>query len=272
MNCKKCGAQLSPEDKFCKNCGAVVEHDNTITPQNMNVGDSLPQQNTINTPNPNKTINFKNGNLIIGVVVIVVLVALAVIFVPKYFESTKKDNNVENSNTEPSTTPTPSPVSSKSYYKVNFENFTFNIPDDMVYEIDSDELVISDEAGTWMSEIFVMQGSFDQIKSNKSTLQSYFQNVGFIAKPAEVKSISGTEFVTVELSASGISGIGAYTKLNSMYSLWTVTYNQDNDYDYNILSNIASISSTATYNSMSNSIKPENKFDFNIDEITGFAQ
>ena len=272
MNCKKCGSPLSPEDKFCKNCGAVVEHDNTPTNQNMNGGNPLPQQNTSNTP-PSKIVNFKNGNLIVGAVVIVILIALAVIYVPKYLESDKKDNNGGNSGTEPSTTtPAPSPISSQSYYKVNFQNFTFNIPDDIVYEIDTDELVISDEAGTWMSEIFVMQGSFDKIKSNKSTLQSYFQQAGFTAKAAELKNISGTEFVTVELSASGISGIGAYTKLNSMYSLWTVSYNQDNDYDYDILKNIAKISSNATYNNISDSIKSERKFNLNIDEITNLTQ
>lgn len=272
MNCKKCGSPLSPEDKFCKNCGTLVENNDISTNQNTNVVTPLPTETPSSTPNQQVNVKKNDKIFLIGGIALIAIIVLVVVMViaPKFLGKSKNDSN--NSTSKTTTTPAPSPMTSTSFYKVNFEDFTFKIPDNIVYEVNGDELLLSDEDGTWVTEVYVMQGSFNQIKNNKSRLQSYFQSNGFSSKAAEVKNISGTEFVTVELASGGISAIGAYAKLNSMYSVWTVTYDQDNGYDYNILKNVASVISSATYNDVSSSIKPEDKFSFNMNEISSLAQ
>ncbi len=41
----------------------------------------------------------------------------------------------------------------KGSYKVSFKGFSFNIPDNLVYEEDSGILMIGDEEGTWVAQI-----------------------------------------------------------------------------------------------------------------------
>ena len=221
----------------------------------------------MNTPNQNMSYPFKQANstsksnmpkVVIGVVAIIAIVVLAIIIVPKFLNN----GNSENA----------SSITSKSTYKVSYGGFTFKIPDNLMYEISNDELIIGDEDGTWMVELMIVDGSFNQIKNNKSMLQSYFQENGFTAKPAEVKSFGGSEFVTIEMSKSGVNFVGAYAKLNSMKTAWFIAYNQDNTYDYDIFKNITSIISTATFNDASNSIATTPKFKFNINELSKFAK
>ena len=286
MNCKKCGSPLAADDRFCKNCGAAVEEVNA-QPSITSVNESVPTQNVdnnvnnqpVNTnvnTNMNANVSNNNGNknknfLIIAGVAIVVIVVLCVFMVPKFLGNSNGKKESENPIGESPATPVPSSEAT-SFYKVNFKDFTFKIPDNLVYDVSESELLLGDEDGTWIVELSVGDGNFSLVKSNKANLQSYFQQNGFTSKPAELKNISGSEFVTLEMAESGTNMLAAYAKLNSMKIAWMITYNQDNDYDYDILGKMASIVSTATYNDASSSIAPEKKFNFNMDEISEFAQ
>ena len=117
----------------------------------------------MNTPNQNMSYPFKQANstsksnmpkVVIGVVAIIAIVVLAIIIVPKFLNN----GNSENA----------SSITSKSTYKVSYGGFTFKIPDNLMYEISNDELIIGDEDGTWMVELMIVDGSFNQIKNNKS--------------------------------------------------------------------------------------------------------
>ena len=300
MNCKNCGSPLTTEDQFCKNCGASVNQVNQVNAQptqnqgvvnnpvgtnaigqsvvspNLNsnptpvVNNSMPQQNQ----QPNKPSKKSNVGLIAGVSALIIVVALAAIFiVPKVLN--KKGTSTDG-NTTPSGnnngTGVVTPTTSTSSYKVNFEGFTLSIPDNMMYEEADGELLIGDEDETWVVEFLIGDGNYNQLKNNKGQLQSYFQQNGFTAKPAEVKSLGGTEFITIEMAKDGVNFVGAYAKLNSMKVAWAVAYNQDNTYDSNILSKIAPIISSATYSDTSNSIAANPNIKFNKDEISKFAQ
>lgn len=284
MNCKNCGSPLTAEDKFCKNCGTSVNQGDVQTNQDHGVVDTTLGSNVTNqsvanntmsqqSQQPNRASKKSNVGLIVGIIALVVIVALVAVFV--VFKSLNKNGstngniNLSGSNNG---TGTVTPTTSTSSYKVNFDGFTFNIPDNMIYKEADNELLISDEDETWVTELATLDGSYSQLKNNKSQLQSYFQQNGFTANPAEVKNLGGTEFVVIELSQNGESFVGAYAKLNSMKAVWIVAYNQDNTSDLNILSEIAPVISTATYNDTSNSITAKSNIKFNKEELSKFAQ
>lgn len=157
-------------------------------------------------------------------------------------------------------------------YKVKYDDFIFDIPNEMVYEITDQNLIIYDIDEKWTFELFVIDGNFNQVKSNKYMLQSYFEQNGFYAQPAEIKTIKETEFVTLEMGINNINFIGAYVKLNSVKTGWIVLYNQDNSFDYIILENIVPVITSATYVNLSNSIVASSEIEFDMEGLSWFGK
>lgn len=311
MNCKKCGALLSAEDQFCKNCGERVaevsnnfmgENNNHITDNNVsnqpniNMNYQTPIQNNdvLNQPNmsyqspvQNTNLNFKNKKndntvlyIIIGVLV-VVLIVVSVFFSLKFKkynnnETGNNTNNVNNnngssnSNNNSNNNNSGETIVPASSYKVKFSNFTFSIPDNMIYEVETNALYISDQDETWVVQLYIGDGNFSQIKSNSSSLQSYFMQNGIQAKPAEEKVINGNEYVTIELIEDDINMVGAYAKLNSNKFAWLLAYNQDNEIDYSIIEKIAPILTSGVYENSSYNISGKD-FKYNINELFKFS-
>lgn len=275
MNCKKCGSPLSENDQFCKNCGAPVNAqneqsgvqqpmNNSMNPMNQQAYQQ-PQQNYNQpawangyNPNPNYQPQKPNGNLkyvIIGVVIVVAIFAVVI----GIFMFNSKDNNEYSGGLTGGSGIT---NTSNKTYKVNFKGFTFSIPDNLVYEERNDMLYVGDEEGTWLTQLELEQGSFAQLKSNKSQLASVMQQNGYTCSAAAEKTLGGVEFITMEIAYGGENAIAALAKANSMYFIGITAYNQDNDIDYKLLEKIAPIINSAEQTSVSNSIAPNNSFDF----------
>ena len=288
MNCKKCGAVLTPEDQFCKNCGETVnsQTNNVGTQQpvetpNNNFGQPAGMGQPVNNAQPsynnmnnnghgwqnynnapmynNQPMNKPSGNgkyIAIGLAIIVGI--FAIIFIVGMVTS-KDDNNSLTSGGSNNTNVT---QTSKTNYKVNFKGFTFEIPDNLVYEEDDGTLLIGDEAGTWATILELEQGSFTQLQANKGQLQSMMQQSGYIASAATEKTLGGVNFITLEITKSGQKAIAALAKANSMYFIGVTALNQDNDYDYKLLETIAPIIKSAQYTgSTTNNISGTNKID-----------
>ena len=185
-----------------------------------------------------------------------------------------KDANLDsnNSNSTSSNQEDVQPLSSTTSYKVKFSNFEFEIPDDLLYETYSDSLVVGNREETWIMELYIADGNYEQLKSNRSMLQSYFKQNGVDSTAAEVKNISGREFITLEFDDGTEKFIGAYSKLNSMKMAWLAIYAKSNDFDYSIFDKITPILNSAVYNESMNNIEDSKKFDFNIDEIAQFGK
>lgn len=255
---------------------------NTAMPNNM------PNQNPVSTNGVvNDADKKKKTMLIAGVVGAIVVVVLAVILTTNNIKNPNKDNNAGNnsgnnngsevnngsgnnngsgSNNSGSNTVAPTP-SNTSAYKVKYEDFTFNIPDNMLYEVESYALKIGNEEQTWVAELAMYERNFENLKGTINQIQGKLQNSGMEASAAELKKIGNSEFITVETAESGSNFLVAYGKLNSMYVVTIMIYNEDNTYDYDALNKVANITSNATYNQASNSIADSSKFNFNFGEL-----
>ena len=259
MNCKKCGALLTENDQFCKNCGATVnaqeEHSGVQQIQQGGQSDMMQQQPMNNQQlqqnyenvnsnewqnSYNLTPNFQQqkSNSNVKYIVIGVVIA-AVIFAGMFIFDFMKDNNGVTSYGGSSMG-----TSTKSY-KVNFKGFTFKVPDNLVYEEDNGVLLIGDEDGTWVTQLELGQGSFSQLKANKNQLQAMMQQNGYTCTAAAEKTLGGVDFITMEVSMSGQKAIVAVAKANAMYFIGITAMNQDNDIDYKLLEKIAPIITSA---------------------------
>lgn len=300
MNCKKCGAPLTENDQFCKNCGEAVNSqsintgdqtsfgvantntnnnlnqqpmDNNVQPSysnniNNNAQPSYPnnmnnnqQQGWANYNNApmynNQPINKPSGNgkyiaigfaILVGIIAVVLVISMVM----------SKDNNSNLTGGGSSNVTQPS----KTNYKVAFKGFTFEIPDNFVYEEDNGTLMIGNEEGTWAAILELEQGSFAQLKANKNQLQSLMQQSGYTASIASEKNLGGVDFITLEISASGQNAIAALAKANSMYFIGVTAMNQDNEFDYKLLETIAPIVKSAQYNgNTTNNISGNTKID-----------
>lgn len=266
MNCKKCNAILTENDQFCKNCGTPVNGVNTQQNQmenqqlmNQNYGQPMQQTygNSINYNHPPQKVNTAKYVVfaIFGVVAIIVIVVLIAIFA--------RNNNSSNLPGGSSNSGITQTEGSKATYKVNFKGFEFSIPDNLLYQEDSGVLMIGDEEGTWMAQIEIEEGSFAQIKANKSQLQAMMQQSGYTSSIAQEKTLGGVEFITLEISYGGQNAIAALTKANSMYFMGVTAMNLDNEFNYSLLETIAPIISSASYSGTTSNMEIGTKLDMN---------
>lgn len=273
MKCKKCNATLTDNDQFCKNCGTSVNEANVQQdqmgnqqPMNQNYGQPTQQTygNPINYNHPPQKVNIAKYVvfIILGVVAIIAIPVVIAIFAENDNSSSLASGNNNSGITQTG--------SSKSTYKVNFKDFAFNIPDNLVYEEDNDVLLIGDEKGTWLAQIEIEEGSFAQIKANKSQLQAIMQQGGYTSSIAQEKTLGGVEFITMEVSYSGQNAIAALTKANSMYFMVVTTINLNNEFDYSLLETIAPIISSVSYFDSTSNMEIGTKLD--ISKIAEIAK
>lgn len=262
MNCKKCNATLTENDQFCKNCGTPVNAANTQQNQMgynqpQNYGQPMQQtygnpMNYTQPPQKNNTAKY----IIFGVVGVVALIA--VVLIVGMITGNDDSSSLSGGSSNSGLTQT---GGSNSTYKVSFKGFAFNISDNLVYEEDNGVLMIGDEEGTWMAQIEIEEGSFAQIKANKSQLQTMMQQSGYTSSIAQEKTLGGVEFITMEISYSGQNAIAALTKANSMYFMGVTALNLDNEFDYSLLETIAPIISSASYSGATSNMEIGTKLD-----------
>lgn len=304
MFCKKCGLELEPNNKFCKNCGQLVEqaqvnnasnvpnsqinnnysnsmntlgemnylnNQSNINYNNMNgygqmssnisnnnpstnnniLGNMAPQN--VYMPNNNSTSNniFQNSNnntpkgkggigLIIVIFILAVIAAFCVIALPKIFN---KDGGSSTSN---------------NTYKVNYNGYSFKIPNDLDYEIsEEDGLSIYSDAKGWLIYLIVEDGNYEQIKINIEQVKSNLVSQGYTVTKNETKVYKNKEFLNIYVSYSGQEFVYSLVKFSNNKFFVLGIFDLNYSFDDELFNTLASIISTAEYNSSSNSMKAD---------------
>lgn len=298
MKCSNCGTELGENDVFCPKCGTAIQKKggsnmqnnngemyNYDRPVNQQINNNAQRPNTQNYGQPNMYgqqygNNGGNGSVVKTCIIIVIIVAIlaAVGFVIYSIVSAVNKNNnrsditnnpasistpstTQTSNNDYGTTTTSSTQRNASTYKVNYGGFKLYIPDDLIYQMDAtnNAINIGDALSTWVAQMSIQQLPFQQLKQNKSYLNSYFSeylaSYNATVSNATVENIDGIEFIIMELKVAGTNELMGLAQLNSMYTACLEVANENNDFDRNVLKNLTSIIRTAEFSGDSKNLE-----------------
>jgi len=146
-------------------------------------------------------------------------------------------------------------------YEVKANGYTFNIPNDLKWELDDESIYIYDKNETWLSQIELVDNSYRIIANNKSTLKSNMEKSGFTVRNMVEQNYSGKPFITAELSLSGSNLLVAYTGASLNKSFAVSVENAGNIFDYTTLNAVAPILKSATYTGDSSHMKGNTNID-----------
>lgn len=248
MYCEKCGTFLGNSGNFCKNCGSPINrHGSTTTYSNDNLNNNLNENdNTYASQMHGQQLNYnqpvqqkKNNSVMFVILGLVVLLVVGGGLLSKIFNNSNDyDNGL---------------IVNNSTYKVKHGNFTYEIPNDYLYEVyDEETMIISDIDKTWFAMFGSSQGSYSTLKLRKNELKNNLEKTGVTVLNVLIKTLGGVEYITIEGSNGGTNSLMAYTKLNSSYILSIVTFNSDNKFNYSVLEKMSSIVKSAVYTSSNN--------------------
>lgn len=188
--------------------------------------------------------NFKNGNqnknndikfVVIGMVIVFLLAGI--IFGINVFKGKNKNNSdvVLNNN---------STTNTYAYLK----GFKFTIPEDVFIKNSMDQLILYNATDTWEVSIEMVDKSYELLKisieGNKSAYQSGTMIDGMFYKNYQVKTISGREYLVLEVLKNNINFLVAFTKADSNYTIGLTMITVKNDCDYSLLNKINPIVSS----------------------------
>lgn len=292
MNCKKCNAQISNGDLFCKYCGTPINNqesnnelsqefepvrNNQVSMNNNSMNYQQPMNNSpmnyqqpmnnnqppyFNNPNYNP-MNYQQpksgkGNMLViigGLVLIGVIVVLAILLLGKKGNNANNPSNNNPSNNNPTSSTQPIARNTTSVY---FSGYKFEVPTDYIYYFENGGLYIGDAADTWVATIEVFKANFETIKANKNNIASNLKPLGYNLSMAQVRTVKNQELVTLEGNKNGLNVVVGYGKIDSTHCFGTIYYNVIKTANSSMLSDVLEVTKTAKVSSSSNSIAINN--------------
>ncbi len=276
MNCKNCGAPLNPTDKFCQNCGMVVDgttNTETLNPtgnqgvSNPMVNDSVQTMNpNPNMPTPNPTMqqpmpgfNSTNGfapkpknNSLIMIIMGVVIAILLVIVVVLAVTGTKKEETKAPTTEEQETT-TPTNTENTNTSTIYLSGYSLKIPNTYIQEYSSDGGIelYSDDVAMYLAVI--SNANFSQVDLNG--IKANIEAEGYTVVEAKEAQYEDVNMAVFAIDLSGDRRLVAYAELPNNSVLAIELVNISGEFDYDTLENVvAPIVESAEYGSTSNSI------------------
>lgn len=274
MKCTKCGSNISSNQAFCSVCGAPVEKEDLNYEGNNRSG-------------------RKNG-VPIWLVATLMLVIIAIMLVIMFVVLNNKDNSQSNNkeevvnnvvesneinNTTSSNTLTNNASGNKisgnnvsqgnqatSYYKVKLNGYQIKVPDNLIYSVKDEDLMLMDEAETWLAEVSIQEGSFSAL--SESDVASYLRSAGFTVNTTKETKIGGLTAIVSEITVSGTNTLVAYVRINSMYMGCIVLYSSDfATYNYNALDIVAKTLATVQVDEK----EPDTSVNLSTDDFSKFS-
>lgn len=236
-NCKKCGTNINPGEKFCRNCGEptgliktdnseesrVVVNESPITNNQDNINNNnLNNYNQQNIQNPTINSNINNANnktknynliayiILTGIVVLLVVVigVLLVLNINKDDDKSNKHSNTNdyeekidntNDNTTNNTTNTTDSTDS-----VTYKGFKFYKKAGYTYQSNTNSLIIT--SSSYFTGITISSATFSNIKANLAELEAQYQKSGVNISNLQLKTINNTEVVVGDSTINGYKG------------------------------------------------------------------
>ena len=233
-NCKKCGTNINPGEKFCRNCGEptgliktdnleesrVVVNESPITNNQDNINNNnLNNYNQQNIQNPTINSNINNANnktnknynliayiILAGIVVLLVVVigVLLVLNVNKDDDKSNKHSNTNDyeekiDNTNDNTTNTTDSTDS-----VTYKGFKFYKKAGYTYQSNTNSLIIT--SSSYFTGITISSATFSNIKANLAELEAQYQKSGVNISNLQLKTINNTEVVVGDSTINGYKG------------------------------------------------------------------
>lgn len=263
MNCKNCGTPLNGTDKFCQNCGMVVDQvanmnsasQEAINPNTMNQnGGQVMQSGQTNNGYTNFNYGMnqkpKNNNVIFSIMGVIIGVLIIVVIV---FAMNGNKNNTPVKTDEEKTTPTtPTSTQNKNTTEIVVDNYTFTIPNEYTQEyVEEGIQLYTDEKFMFLG---VLSGfSFTQIDMEMT--KTNFENSGYTILESGKKQYNGVNMAVFGLEKSGQKMLAIYAEIENKGLLAAQLMNISGELDYDMLENeFAPIAKSAKYQTTSNSI------------------
>lgn len=293
MNCSKCGANLGANDVFCPKCGTKVIEGNGVKTENTYTYDrpvnEFQNQNygqLNNNGNQNKQSSNSSDIVKICIAVIIALaIVIGAIFI--YKAATSNKNNNENNNKNSSSLDynnnsnynnannsnnsynnnggSTVPVNYTNSYSVYYDGFKFNIPDNLLYQINYslEGIVVGDVEETWAALFQVTSVNYKQLKQNRNNLPIMMTEAlspyeATVSAP-KIETIDGVEYIILEINVENSKKyIAAYAEIDATHTIAIEFHTDGNDFNRQNLKEVSKIVKNTTYTGESSYLKTEN--------------
>lgn len=233
-NCKKCGTNINPGEKFCRNCGEptgliktdnleesrVVVNESPITNNQDNINNNnLNNYNQQNIQNPtiNSNINNVNNNktnknynliayIILAGIVVLLVVVIGVLLVLNVNKDDDKSNKHSNTNDyeEKIDNKNDNTTNTTSTDSVTYKGFKFYKKAGYTYQSNTNSLIIT--SSSYFTGITISSATFSNIKANLAELEAQYQKSGVNISNLQLKTINNTEVVVGDSTINGYKG------------------------------------------------------------------
>lgn len=220
---------------------------------NMNMNqNNYPNNYNGNVQSPNKKSSGALKFIIIGIVGLLVL--SGIIFGVFTFVNNKSINGV-------------SKVSST--YQVEFNGFTFDIPNEYVYNAKSNCFVLNNKSDTWAVRFEVVTGQYKVFVANRTKVKEIIENQGYVINNSQEKTLGGVTHYAMEANSNNMNYVITLAPADDTHTFILTSYSVSNTFDYSPLESVASVIKSAKYITSGNSISVDNPIDFSLIEEFG---
>jgi len=194
------------------------------------------------------------------IIVFVIIYLLVILALPNL-----KDYNCESANTNNQE----NVVVNKNTVSVSFEGYTFDMITDLIYEMKSDGIVVTDQNKSWNALVEVFPMSYEEVLNANVQIKQTFIKQGFKEVSYSEKSIGDVKFLIFELTGKEKNVIVAINKADGMESFITILENKDNTFNTSGLEKIGLVLKSSKKNGGSESDSKDVDYAEIIEDVIG---